>query len=124
MLNKNSFSSQSKIPGFYYFSWNIRQPKWILLNIISAKRVKFLDEAVLISLHANALWKDMNISLLLLAIVGQIGFFSLHKSTSLGEGKIIPAVLHKKITLCLILPVVERLSDSFSVPQHFIINNT
>ena len=52
---------------------------------------KFKEKAICISLHSNALRKDMNAFLFFPAtdkIVRQTGFFSLDKATSLREGKL------------------------------------
>ena len=57
----------------------------------SVNQVQILDEAICVSLHANAVGKGINPSGLLLAIdktVGKTDFFSLDKATSLGEGQL------------------------------------
>ena len=54
-------------------------------------QVQILDETGCISHSTNTLGKGMNPIILPLAmskIVGQTGFFSLGKATSLGEGKL------------------------------------
>ena len=54
----------------------------------SLNQVEFLDEIAYISHYANALWKLIESTILLLAIVDQIGYFNLGLTTSLGERKL------------------------------------
>ena len=63
-----------------------------------------MDQAVYISLHANALWKYMYLSVLCNSsyIDGQTGFFSFGKAISLGKRKLCiqtNCTLFKKIHL-------------------------